>query len=96
VTAPTAAQAFEHLYFLERAAQTLMLACAIGQPINVLTEEIAERTARDWLAYDGMAFEHFEQLKLMLNRTTRLIATEHAVPAKSTWRPRWSKSNLPR
>jgi hypothetical protein len=41
VTAPTVAQAFEHLCFLERAAQTLMLAYATGQPINVLTEEIA-------------------------------------------------------
>jgi ribulose-5-phosphate 4-epimerase/fuculose-1-phosphate aldolase len=68
VTAPTVAHAFEHLYFFERAAQTLMLAYASGQPLNVLTDEIAERTARDWLAYDGMAFEHFEQLKLMLDK----------------------------
>ena len=42
MTAPTVAQAFESNYFLERAAQTLMLAFATGQPINVLTKEIAD------------------------------------------------------
>jgi ribulose-5-phosphate 4-epimerase/fuculose-1-phosphate aldolase len=68
VTAPTVAQAFEHLYFLERAAQTLMLAYASGQPLSILSDEIARRTAQDWRAFDGMAFAHFEQLKMMLDK----------------------------
>ena len=68
VTAPTVAQAFEDLYFLERAAKTLMLAYASGQPLNVLSDAIAKRTADGWRAYEGMAFAHFEQLKTMLDR----------------------------
>jgi len=68
VTAPTVAQAFEHLYFLERASQTLMLAYASGQPLSILSHEVAQRTAEDWRAYDGMAFAHFDQLKMMLNQ----------------------------
>jgi hypothetical protein len=48
--------------------QTLMLAYASGRPLNVLSEEIAEQTAEDWRAYDGMAFAHFEQLKTMLDK----------------------------
>jgi ribulose-5-phosphate 4-epimerase/fuculose-1-phosphate aldolase len=68
VTAPTVAQAFEDLYFLERAAKTLMIAYASGQPLNILSDEIAKRTAIGWRAYEGMAFAHFEQLKTMLDR----------------------------
>jgi ribulose-5-phosphate 4-epimerase/fuculose-1-phosphate aldolase len=68
VTAPTVAQAFEDLYFLERAAKTLMLAYASGQPLNILSDEVAKRTSDGWRAYEGMAFAHFEQLKTMLDR----------------------------
>ena len=68
VSGPTVAQAFEHLYFLERASQTLMLAYASGRPLNVLSDEVAEQTAEDWRGYDGMAFAHFEQLKTMLDK----------------------------
>lgn len=68
VTAPTVSQAFEHLYFLERASQTLMLAYASGQPLSVLSDAVAARTAADWRDYDGMAFAHFDQLKGMLDR----------------------------
>ena len=45
-----------------------MLAYASGQPLNVLSDEVAARTAEDWRAYDGMAFAHFDQLKTMLDR----------------------------
>jgi ribulose-5-phosphate 4-epimerase/fuculose-1-phosphate aldolase len=68
VTAGTVAEAFEHLYFLERAAKTLMLAYASGQPLNVLSDEIAERTARGWRDYNDMAFAHFNALKGMLDK----------------------------
>jgi ribulose-5-phosphate 4-epimerase/fuculose-1-phosphate aldolase len=67
VTAPTVAQAFEELYFLERASKTLMLAYASGQPLNVLSDEVARKTAEGWRLYDGMAFAHFEHLKSKLD-----------------------------
>lgn len=68
VSADTVAEAFEKLYFFERAAQTLMLAYASGQPLNVLSPEVAENTARGWDAYRGMAVEHFAYLKRELDR----------------------------
>ena len=67
VTAPTVAEAFEHLYFLERASRTLILAYSTGQPLNVMSEAIAARTAEDWRAYNDSSFAHFEQLKSRLD-----------------------------
>ena len=46
-----------------------MLAHASGQPLNVMSDEIAERTAEAWVAYGDSAFAHFEALKAMLDRT---------------------------
>ena len=65
-TGNTVAEAFEDLYFFEKAAQTLLLAYASGQPLNVLSDEIAEKTARGWDDYKGMAFAHFAHLKSQL------------------------------
>lgn len=67
VAAATVAEAFEHLYYFERASRTLMLAYATGQPLNVMSEDIARRTAEGWHAYQDAAFAHFEQLKAMLD-----------------------------
>lgn len=63
----TVAEAFEHLYYLERAAKTLMLAYATGQPLSVLDDELAEKTAQSWEEQSDSAFAHFEQLKLILD-----------------------------
>ena len=67
VVADTVAEAFDDLYYLERACRTLVLAYSTGQPLNVMPDELAERTARDWDDYKGMAFAHFEELKAMLD-----------------------------
>ena len=74
-TGDTVAEAFEDLYFLERAAHVLMLAYASGRPINVLPDAIAERTARSWDEYAGAAFAHFAALKEMLDRADPSYAT---------------------
>ena len=69
ITAETIAEAFEDLYFYERAAETLMLAYASGQPLNVMSDDVASKTAESWLDYKGAGIAHFEQLKDMLDRT---------------------------
>jgi ribulose-5-phosphate 4-epimerase/fuculose-1-phosphate aldolase len=66
VAGNTIAEAFEDLYFLERACQTLILAYSTGQPLNVMSPALAERTARDWEDYSGMSFAHFAELKRIL------------------------------
>ena len=69
ITAASVAEAFEDLYFFERAAKTLMLAYASGRPLNVMSDAMATKTARDWLNFGASALAHFEQLKDMLDRT---------------------------
>lgn len=69
VAGETVAQAFEDLYFLERAARTMVLAYSTGQPLNVMDNALAEKTAAAWEDYAGAADAHFEQLKQMLDRT---------------------------
>lgn len=65
-TGASVAEAFEDLYFFEKAAQTLLLAYASGQPLAVLSDEVAEKTARGWDDYRGMADAHFAYLKSTL------------------------------
>ena len=68
VVADTVAEAFDDMYYLERACQNLVLAYSTGQKLNVLSDEIAEKTAQGWDAYRPSAFAHFEQLKGMLGK----------------------------
>jgi len=67
VTAPTVAEAFDLLYFFERASRTMVYAYSTGQPLNVMPPDVAAKTAADWADYGDAAFAHFEQLKLMLD-----------------------------
>lgn len=67
VVAGTVAEAFDDLYYLERACQTLMLAYSTGRPLNVMSPEVAERTARGWEDYRDAAFAHFEEMKRILD-----------------------------
>ena len=69
VSAATVAEAFEDLYFFERASKTLMLAYASGRPLNVMSDAIAQKTAEGWRDYSGMAFAHFAALKDKLDKS---------------------------
>lgn len=68
VVADSVAEAFDDLYYLERACQTLVLAYSTGQPLNVMADALAEKTARDWEEYGSSAAVHFEEMKLLLDR----------------------------
>ena len=67
VAGETIAKAFDDLYFLERAARTLILAYSTGQPLNVMSDALAARTAQDWEDYSDMSEAHFNELKLLLD-----------------------------
>ncbi|HZS31794.1 MAG TPA: class II aldolase and adducin N-terminal domain-containing protein [Methylomirabilota bacterium] len=67
VLADTVAEAFDDLFYLERACQTLVLAYSTGQRLNVMSPEVAERTARGWDDYRDAAFSHFAELKALLD-----------------------------
>jgi ribulose-5-phosphate 4-epimerase/fuculose-1-phosphate aldolase len=61
------AEAFEDMYFFERAAKTLMLAYASGQPMSIMSDKLASETAKSWHSYRGAAYEHFDYLKRQLD-----------------------------
>ncbi|MES0811144.1 class II aldolase/adducin family protein [Roseibium sp. SCPC15] len=69
VAAATVAEAFEHLYFFERAAETLLKAYSTGQPLAVMSDNLAAKTAAEWEPYVGMGYAHFAHLKRELDRT---------------------------
>lgn len=69
VTGSTVAEAFESLFYLERACQTLVLAYSTGQPLNVLSDDIAAKVAKGWKRFAGMGDAHLAQRMEMLDRS---------------------------
>ncbi|HQU66999.1 MAG TPA: class II aldolase and adducin N-terminal domain-containing protein [Albidovulum sp.] len=61
------ADTFNRLYYFERAAETYIRALQTGQPLRVLSDEIAEKTAREWEAYPDSATAHLSELKAILD-----------------------------
>lgn len=68
VIGQTAAEAFEDLYMLERACRTMVLAYQTGQPLNIMSDDLAEKTAAGWDDFHDIAFAHFEQFKQILDK----------------------------
>ncbi|WP_438390328.1 class II aldolase and adducin N-terminal domain-containing protein [Caballeronia sp. DA-9] len=68
VTAATIGEAFDDLYTIERACQILHLAYATGRPLNVLSDQVAEKTARDWEGITDFSIAHFEEMKRILDK----------------------------
>ncbi|MFY0693247.1 MAG: class II aldolase/adducin family protein [Paracoccaceae bacterium] len=62
----TVAETFNRLYYFERAAETYIRALQTGQPLNVLSDEIAEKTAQELEDYPGQDVAHLGQLKAIL------------------------------
>ena len=71
VIGETVAEAFEELYYLEKACKTMVLAYSTGQPLNVMSHELARKTAESWDEFRGQSYAHFEQLKGILDKTDR-------------------------
>lgn len=67
VTGETVAEAYDELYYLEKACKTLMLAYAANRPLNVLSDAVAEKTASDWEDYRDQSFAHFAQMRQILD-----------------------------
>jgi ribulose-5-phosphate 4-epimerase/fuculose-1-phosphate aldolase len=49
----TVAEAWERLYFLERACQVQVLAQSTGSPLRLVSEQVAAHTARQWDRMQG-------------------------------------------
>lgn len=70
VTAPTVAQAFNDLYYLERACQLQVLAMSTQRPLRRVPEAVARKTAQQLAGAENEAQVrgHFEALKRILDR----------------------------
>jgi ribulose-5-phosphate 4-epimerase/fuculose-1-phosphate aldolase len=67
VAAPSIAQAFDDLYYFERACEIYITALSTGLPLRIASDEIARKTARQWLDYPGFADKHFNALLKILD-----------------------------
>ncbi len=67
VIGETAAETFNRLYYFERAAETYIRALQTGQPLRVLSDEIAEKTARELEVYPDQDEMHLSELKAILD-----------------------------
>jgi ribulose-5-phosphate 4-epimerase/fuculose-1-phosphate aldolase len=71
----TVAEAFNRLYYFERAAETYIRALQTGRPLRVLSDEVAEKTAQEWEAYPGYADNHLREIKALLDADATDYAT---------------------
>ncbi len=67
VIGDSVADTFNRLYYFERAAETYIRALQTGQPLRVLSDEIAEKTAQELEEYPEQGDRHMAELKAILD-----------------------------
>ncbi len=67
VIGDTVAETFNRLYYFERAAETYIRALQTGQPLRVLSDEVAEKTAQELEGYPEQDARHLAELKAILD-----------------------------
>jgi ribulose-5-phosphate 4-epimerase/fuculose-1-phosphate aldolase len=69
VTGPSIAQAWDDLYYLERAAEVQLKAMSTGRPLKSIDVQMLEKTARQISAGDAQSARlHLESVKRVLKR----------------------------
>ena len=67
VIGDTVADAFNRMFYFERAAETYIKALWTGRPLRTLSDAVAEKAAREMDDYPGQAERHFAELKAILD-----------------------------
>jgi len=67
VIGASVADAFDALYYVERAAETLLTCYASGKPLRVLPDDVARLTERQWRDYGDFARDHLDNVKAILD-----------------------------
>ena len=67
VMGDSVADAFNRLYYFERSAETYIKALQTGQPLRVLSDDIARKTADELEGYPGQSDSYFNELKAILD-----------------------------
>jgi ribulose-5-phosphate 4-epimerase/fuculose-1-phosphate aldolase len=69
VVAPSVAEAFDENYYLERACKLQVLALSTGQPLHVVSEEVAAKTCGQWRDFPlDACHDHFNEMKAILDK----------------------------
>ena len=68
VVGSSVAQAFDELYYLEKAAQLQVLALSTNRKLELISNEIASMVCKQWLEYPNGAKLHFEALTQILEQ----------------------------
>ncbi len=58
--------AFDDMYTFERSSQILIHAYSTGQTLNILNDDVAEKTAKDWEKIEDFSMAHFQEMKSIL------------------------------
>jgi len=67
VIGATVAEAWNRMFYFERAAETYVKSLWTGKPLRMLSDEIAEKTAAELDNYPGQAERHLAELKAILD-----------------------------
>ena len=66
--APTVAQAFDDLFYFEKACETYITALSTGKQLNIASSKVAEKTAQDWENYSTDLGElHLKAIRSILD-----------------------------
>ena len=75
VLGDSVADTFNRMYYFERAAETYIRALQTGQPLRVLPDDVAEKTAQELDGYPGQAEKHLGELMAILDAEGSNYAT---------------------
>ena len=67
----TVARAFDELYYFERACEIYINALQTGRPLRIVSDDVAETTARQWEDYMdriGLCDAHLREIRAILDR----------------------------
>ena len=68
VLGDSVADTFNRLFYFERSAETYIRALQTGQPLRILPDDVAEKTAKELEVYPDQADRYFNDLKIILDR----------------------------
>ncbi|MFZ9369355.1 MAG: class II aldolase/adducin family protein [Ilumatobacteraceae bacterium] len=71
VIGKTVAEAFDELYYLEKASQLQVLALSTGRELEMIPNETAAMVCKQWLEYPNAAEYHFAALTEILDQESR-------------------------
>ena len=64
----TVAQAFDELYYFEKACETYITALLTNKELNIVDNKIAEKTAQEWENYPvNMGEQHLKAIRIILD-----------------------------